>query len=217
MDTFSYLLGKSKGGGGPSPSGDLTKYFITEINENTSSGNYIGTNVVKTTAPINVNPNVTNLSWCFRECKLKGLDVSQMDTSNITNMSYMFQMCSYVEKLDVENWNVSNVTTFNSMFQSCSNLKKLDLSKWQPKDTADYRNMFNSCLKLAILDISSFNYLGSSALTSIGASCLQSDGGYADGIPYVYVKNSTIQQNILNKVYGNIPSSWTTANVVIKS
>lgn len=217
MDLTSYLLGKNSSGGGGG-GGDLSEYFNTEITSNTSTSNaYNEITIVKTTPPFIVDENVTDLSYCFYNCKLNSINVSQMNTSNITNMKSMFYQCISVSKLDIENWNVSNVTNFSMMFGYCGKLKKIDLSKWtiNTNYTINTANMFNSCSELAVLDISCFDSLGSNALTYVGFACLQSDGAYADGIPYIYVKNATMQTNILNGNYG-APNTWTTANVIVK-
>lgn len=214
MDLTSYLLGKnaSSGGGG----GDLSEYFNTEITSNTQSGEMISYDIVKKTPPFTVGENVTRLSYCFSNCTLKNLDVSQMNTSNVTRMDHMFMNCSYLEIADVSNFNVSKVTDFNGIFQNCEHLKRLDLSKWENNLDSDRRNMFAGCSRLAVLDVSSFSNFANYAFTNVGMYCLQSDGAYADGIPYVYVKNATVQAALTSGSY-SAPNTWTTANVIIKS
>ena len=212
MDTLSYLLGKKSSGGDTS---DLSKYFYTEISSNTTVANNYATNIVKMTAPLTIANNVTDLTGCFVNSNYSGIDFSQADTSNVTKMESMFQNCLLLENLYIENIDVSNVINFRYMFNNCIKLKKLDLSKWTPKSSGiDVRNMFQNCKKLAVLDVSSFSSFGSSEFSSVGTECLQSDGAYADGIPYVYVKNETIQSNIVNGYYG--ASGWTTNNVIVK-
>ena len=65
------------------------------------------------------------------------LNLSNWDTSKVTNMSYMFQDAGHkatsfnLDLLDLSNWNTSKVTKMNSMFSnSCCYGKtfKLDLS-----------------------------------------------------------------------------------------
>ena len=210
-DKASANVNVSSGGGG-----DLSEYFETEINQNTSQNNNVTKGIVKKTAPFNLSPNVTDLTSCFLNCDfIKELDVSQMDTSNVTKMDKMFYNCNKLESIDVGNFNVRKVTSFQEMFYACSSLKKIDLSKWTTRLSPDTASMFAYCYKLAVLDVSSINRFGNLALTSVGTQCLQSDGAYADGIPYVYVKDESLQSQIVSGSFG-APSSWTTDNVIVK-
>lgn len=53
----------------------------------------------------------------FNDCRsLTSLDVSQFDTSKVTNMGYMFFNCNLLTSLDVSNFNTSNVTRMDTMF-----------------------------------------------------------------------------------------------------
>jgi len=54
--------------------------------------------------------------------------VPELDTSNVTNMGYMFYNCSSLES--VPELDTSNVTDMSYMFSSCSNLKDIDLYKY---------------------------------------------------------------------------------------
>ena len=50
------------------------------------------------------------------DSNLKSLDVSNWDTSNVTDMSRVFVDCSKIENLDVSNWNTSKVTSMYGLF-----------------------------------------------------------------------------------------------------
>ena len=72
--------------------------------------------------------NATNTSQMFRSCSgLTSLDLSNFDTSNVTNMDGMFSSCRFTS-LDLSNFDTSNVTNMSYMFNSCSALKTLDYS-----------------------------------------------------------------------------------------
>ncbi|MBR7037121.1 BspA family leucine-rich repeat surface protein [bacterium] len=47
---------------------------------------------------------------------LKYLDVSNFDTSKVTNMRGVFRNCIYLTSVDVSNWDTSNVTDMSMMF-----------------------------------------------------------------------------------------------------
>ena len=59
--------------------------------------------------------------------------MSKWNSSNITNISYMFYHCdSLFSLLDISKWNTSKVTNMSYMFRYCESLSSLpDLSKWE--------------------------------------------------------------------------------------
>lgn len=59
-------------------------------------------------------------------------EIANLDTSNITNMNYMFYQCSKLTTLDLSSFNTSNVNNMSNMFNNCqklSNISKLNASK----------------------------------------------------------------------------------------
>lgn len=73
--------------------------------------------------------NVTDMSYMFSGCTvLTGLDVSGFDTSNVTNMEYMFNNCYELASLDVSGFDTSNVMNMTGMFFNCLNLTDIDIS-----------------------------------------------------------------------------------------
>ena len=101
---------------------------------------------------------VTNMLELFFGCSsLTSLDVSNFDTSKVTNMSNMFYWCSSLTSLDVSNFNTSKVTNMNSMFQWCSSLTSLDVSNFDTSKVTNMSNMFYWCSSLTSLDVSNFN------------------------------------------------------------
>ena len=102
--------------------------------------------------------NVTDMSWMFDECSsLVSLDVSSFDTSNVINMDGMFAWCDSLTNLDVSKFDTKNVTDMSSMFYDCKSLTNLDVSKFDTSNVTDMSWMFMCCSKLKNLDISNFN------------------------------------------------------------
>ena len=67
----------------------------------------------------------------FTGCyNLTNLDVSHFDTSQVTNMSFMFYYCENLADLDVSHFDTSRVTDMPEMFADCKNLTSLDLSSF---------------------------------------------------------------------------------------
>ena len=85
-------------------------------------------------------------------------EVANLDTSNITNMSYMFYNCSKLTNLDLSNWNTSNVTNMNSMFEQCRELTSINMSNFDTSKVTQLTYAFFLCTELKYLDIRSFTF-----------------------------------------------------------
>lgn len=69
-------------------------------------------------------------------------DVSNWDTSNVTNMSNAFGACDYLEYLDVSKWDTSNVTIMNQLFGYSKKLRSMDVSNWDTSNVTNMNNVF---------------------------------------------------------------------------
>ncbi|MBQ7421816.1 MAG: BspA family leucine-rich repeat surface protein [Prevotella sp.] len=102
--------------------------------------------------------DVTNMRYMFNNCQnLTSLDLSGFDTSNVTNMYAMFYNCESLTRLNLSGFNTSNVTDMSYMFSSCSSLTSLDLSGFNTSNVTSMYAMFNRCRSLTALDLSGFN------------------------------------------------------------
>lgn len=102
--------------------------------------------------------NVTDMCGMFKNCpKLTAINFSNFDTSNVINMCGMFKDCSSLGTIDLSNFNTSNVKDVSDMFYGCESLKSLDLSNFDTQSVEDMSEMFKSCLKLTSLDLSNFD------------------------------------------------------------
>ena len=80
----------------------------------------------------------------FDSCKQYiSVSVIACNTSNVTDMSFMFSDCSSLTKLDLFNFNIEKVTNMSCMFIRCEKLKNLDLSKFDFKNVTDTSGMFS--------------------------------------------------------------------------
>ena len=89
--------------------------------------------------------------------RLKTLNVSNLDTSQVTDMRMTFNGCSSLTSLDVSNWNISKVTNMNHMFVNCRSLTSLNLSNWDTSNVTNMYGMFSNCESLTSLDVSNWN------------------------------------------------------------
>ncbi|WP_025186176.1 BspA family leucine-rich repeat surface protein [Enterococcus faecalis] len=101
---------------------------------------------------------VTDMSYMFTNCTgLQTLDVSNFDTSQVTNMRGMFFLCTGLQTLDVSNFDTSQVTDMNNMFAGCKALQTLDLSNFNTNQVTDMAGMFSSCDKIQTVNVSNFD------------------------------------------------------------
>ena len=102
--------------------------------------------------------NVTDMSYMFKDChNLTNLDLSGFDSSNVTDMSYMFNGCRNLTNLKLNGLVTSNVTDMRGMFEDCDSLTNLDLSSFNTSKVKYMQIMFHNCNSLTNLDLSSFN------------------------------------------------------------
>ena len=109
---------------------------------------------------------VTNMRNMFSDCSsLISLNLSGFDTSQVTDMSNMFINCSSLTSLDLSNFNTSKVTNMYRIFSDCSSLTSLDLSSFNTSKVTDMYEMFEYCSSLTNLDLNGFN---TSQVTAMG-------------------------------------------------
>ena len=143
------------------------------------------------------------------------LNLSWLDTSNITDMTRMFSGCNNLTELNLSNFDTSNVTDMARMFDNCNNLTELNLSNFDTSNVTDMTYMFRNCEKLEQLDLSSFDFSKIVGNTRIFQNC-----GSANSTPtIVYVKDTISQEWILGlPSFADFrPGDWTTSNVIIKN
>ncbi len=101
---------------------------------------------------------VTSMYGMFAGCSsLTSLDVSNFDTSKVTDMGWMFFRCISLTSLDVSKFDTSKVTDMSVMFGACSSLTSLDVSKFDTSNVTNMSQMFAECSSLTSLDVSNFN------------------------------------------------------------
>ena len=137
----------------------------------------------------------TKLNNMFNNCtKLTSLDLSWLDTSNVTDMNQMFYYCQSLTSLDVSNFDTSNVTDMESMFRNCRGLTSLDLSNFNTSKVKKMTYMFYDCSKLTSLDVSQFDTSKVTEMVQMFSGC--------NAIKYVFgeIDFASIQSDY----YGNI-------------
>ena len=93
------------------------------------------------------------------------IDLSNFDTSKVTNMSSMFGSMSKLTTLNLSSFNTSKVADMSNMFYGMSKLTNLNLSSFDTSKVTDMSGMFSIMPSLTTLDISSFD---TSKVTDMG-------------------------------------------------
>lgn len=83
--------------------------------------------------------------------------LSNLNTADVDDMSYMFWGCNKLENIDLSSLNTEYVVTMESMFSGCTHLKELNLSGFNTRNLSSMEAMFKSCESIEQLDLGSFN------------------------------------------------------------
>ncbi|MBV7391504.1 M60 family metallopeptidase [Enterococcus sp. ALS3] len=80
-------------------------------------------------------------------------NMSNLDTSLVTNMQDMFAYESVITKLNLSTFDTKNVSNFQGMFYGSGNIESLDLSNFDTNNITDFPYMFNSLDRLKELTL----------------------------------------------------------------
>lgn len=189
MELVSYLLGKNSSGGS-TPTGPELFVKAGDSYYKTNGAYYLAQNLDKALV------DDTSMDYVFYNCAMLSSIPKLYSTKKITSAINAFGFCNGVGTLDLSGitWADSNIN-INSMFYGCDELDVLDIS------SLDFRNVTTS----------------NAETFECGSWAELSMGGYAEGIPYVYVKDAYAQQKVIEIAsQKQLGGTWTTSNVVIK-
>ena len=85
------------------------------------------------------------------------IDLSNLDTSKVTNMASMFEQCSNLEKINFGNINTSLVKDMYALFHNCTKLESIDVSNFDTSFVTSLNSTFRYCESLTSIDVSNFN------------------------------------------------------------
>ena len=135
------------------------RIFINGTEINVNERNYIY-NFIQTDNIVQLlwnQNNIVPLLGMFSYCtNITEIDLSNFNTSKLTDMTKMFYNCLSLTSLDLSNFDTSNVIDMNNMFYNCSSLTSLDLSNFDTSKVIEMYRMFYNCLLLTSLDLSNF-------------------------------------------------------------
>lgn len=107
----------------------------------------------------------------FSNTYLRSLDLSNWETSRMTDASSMFRDCSSLLSIDVNNWNTQTLTSTANMFENCASLQRLDLSNWDTQALTSTYVMFAGCTALQSLDLSNWNTKALASMRAMFSGC----------------------------------------------
>ena len=110
---------------------------------------------------------VTNMGGMFLGVSnLATINLSNFDTSKVINMSFMFFGMSKLTTLNLSNFNTSKVIYMNRMFSDVSNLTTINLSNFDTSKVIDMGFMFYDMSNLTTINLSNFD---TSKVTNMGS------------------------------------------------
>ena len=112
------------------------------------------------------NDKINNCKNMFKGLgNLTEIDLSNFDSSLVTDTSFMFSSCSSLTSINLNNFITSSVRNMAGMFRYCSNLLSIDFSNFDTSLVTTFDEFLRSCNKLISVDVSSFN---TSLVTDMG-------------------------------------------------
>ena len=131
--------------------------FINDIRQNVVNHSYYF-NENDNFIELRWNNNINNTGYMFFECSdIIEIDLSNFDTSQVTDMSCMFDGFLSLTSLNLNNFDTSRVIDMASMFRSCTSLTQIDVTYFNTKNVKFMSCMFDFCLSLTSLNISNFD------------------------------------------------------------
>ena len=92
----------------------------------------------------------TTSDWFYYMHNLESITgMSYLNTSEVTNMAFMFGSCTKLTSLDLSSFNTSKVIYMSYMFNGCTNLRTIYVGNgWSTAAVTTSTNMFNYCTSL---------------------------------------------------------------------
>ena len=145
---------------------------------------------------------------------LKSVDLANMYTDKVTDMSGMFAGCLSLESIDASNFNTSNVTNMNGMFDGSggvlgsSKVKNINISSFDTSNVTDMSNMFYDLENLTTIYAS--NNFNTSAVTN-------SDRMFSRSSKLVGGNGTKYNSSYEDKTYARIDTSSTPGYFTLKN
>lgn len=133
-----------------------SSYMFYDIGNNSSNTNLIDTAGINTSRVKNMRFMFSGGKWIIKKIK-----ITNLDTSNVEGMSYMFTASPYeqsitADPIDLSGFNTSKVTNMQGMF-SGSHFPFIDIRHFDTSNVTNMESMFADLHKVTSLDLSGLN------------------------------------------------------------
>ena len=100
-----------------------------------------------------ISPRSTShwFEGCVNLTQIDG--VENLDTSRVTDMSYMFYNCASLERFALNALDTSGVTNMGAMFAGCTSLETMDFSGMDLSHVVNISYLFSRCTSLRSVDL----------------------------------------------------------------
>ena len=133
---------------------------------------FIPKEIKEYTIIVNFKFKITDCSYMFCDCKnLNYIDLSDLDTKDVQNMSNMFKDCSNLSQINLTTFITNNVNNMEYMFCNCKSLNELNLSSFNTCNVINMNGMFYNCSNLLNIIFGSLFYTSKASMNIIFANC----------------------------------------------
>ena len=101
------------------------------------------------TSGLSIYANEDCSNMFLSKSNLESIDLSNLDTSNVTNMYNMFACCYTLKEVNVDGFITSKVTNMQGMFYQCYALEYLDIMSFDFTSVTNMHGMFRDAYKLS--------------------------------------------------------------------
>ena len=154
--------------------------------------------------------DVTDMSYMFSGCQ-NLTSVPSLDTRNVTGMFHMFESCSSLTS--VPSFDTSNVTSMSSMFSGCQSLTSVP--SFDTRNVTNMSYMFESCSSLT--SVPSFDTSNVTQMMSMFYNCKNLERIHMLNIgTYLNINSSTkFTREALLEIIGNLKTVTSTKTLTM--
>ena len=193
----------------PQTKEELYKLIIKKYKENPEEPNLldIDTSAITDMSELFYIEALKKYGFKDQLVKIKKLDLSTWNVSNVTNINFMFWQCYHLKAIDLSGWNTASLEYMNVTFGDCISLKSIDLSHFDISNVVEMNQLFAGCKALHHIEFFDINNLGYELhFYAMFADC---DDLNTRGLPEIFLKyNKMVNGQLYESSIYNEPDSY---------